>query len=724
VNARRLSLILTILACGAQRAATQVPAEIHGRVTSGATGQPIAHAEVSVTGRADGALTTDDGRYELRGLEPHRYRLRIRAVGYAPVDLEVDIANGRATTADVALHALTVELSEVRVTSTAPPPGTTSYDRAAIERSGRQDLAELLEQVPSVVVTRSGGPGAPARISIRGSSAAEILVIVDGVPINSPTTGIADLSRIALSTVDRVTVLPGAQSARYGPRALAGVVLIETRRAERQLSASVGAGSWGDRTASLTVGDALSVDAHRVAASMTAEVRDVLGDFVYDAPALRGGGIARRTNEDVHSWSGDGTITLESSRTQTRARLDWDVTSRGVAGSIVQPSSTGRAKENRVGGGLDTRATLDRLTLSASIDAARERSHLADPDPPFGGAYDDHVAATQLRGAASANLGTAFGSVSLGTELRDVAIDATSLVPSTPPQEDLAGASLGVQARRGISGGVNIDADAALRVDHDSRLAGTWTSPRISVTASRGHVSLSISAGDAFSPPSVADQFFREGVLVRPNPDLAPERVRNETEARLAIRTLRVAGLDVDAEAAVFRADVGGMILWMPDFRFVWSPSNFDVRRSGVEASGGVRFTAIGAELRAEFSQVDVQYTGSVLTGQVAYRPRTTADLSLNQEVHGARFSWDARYVGARRTVPGSSLNTLASYWLNDASLALPIHRGFWNTDAILGVDDVFDRNAAMLVDFPFGGRRWRAALRLRRGDDPPPHTN
>ncbi|HWH52001.1 MAG TPA: TonB-dependent receptor [Gemmatimonadaceae bacterium] len=715
------SLLLTVSACAALRATAQVPAELRGRVTDDATGQPIARAGVSVAGGPDYAITSNDGLYQLRGLDPGRYQLRIRAVGYAPVNVEVDVANGRATTADATLHALVVQLSAARITATTSPAGAASFDRAAIEESGKQDLAELLQQLPSVVITRSGGPGAPAQVSIRGSSAAEVLVIVDGVPINSPMTGVADLSRIALSTVERVTVLPGAQSARYGPRALAGVVLIETRRPEQQLSTSASAGSWGEHAEGATIGDAVTLGVDQIAASLTAEARDLLGDFTYPVPAVRGGGIARRMNEDVHASSGAGTVAVESARAQTRARVDWDVTSRGVAGSIVQPSSTGRANESRVAGGLDTRVSRDPLTFSASVDAARERSHFADPDPPFGAAYDDHIDAMQLRGSASASLAGAFGSAALTSELRDLGIDATALSPNAPPHDKLAGLSFGSQVHRRVVGGIGIDVDAALRVDHDSRLSGTWASPRISVGGSRGHASLSVSAGGAFSPPSLADQFFHEGVLVRPNPNLGPERVRHEIEGRLALRSIRFAGLDADVEAAVFQADVSGMILWMPDFRFVWSPSNFDVRRSGAEASGGLRFAAIGAEAHAAISHADVQYARAALSGQVAYRPRTTGDLSFAEQVHGARLAWDTRYVGERRTIPGSSLNALAPYWLSDASFAVPVHRAVWSADATLGVDDIFDRNAAMLVDYPFGGRRWRLGIQLRRGDSPPP---
>ena len=86
-----------------------------------------------------------------------------------------------------------------------------------------------------------------------------MLVLVDGVPINSQITGEADLSRVSLEAVERVVVRTGAQSARYGGRALAGVVEITTRRASRESSVLVRDGAWGERQIAATMGDGRSV---------------------------------------------------------------------------------------------------------------------------------------------------------------------------------------------------------------------------------------------------------------------------------------------------------------------------------------------------------------------------------------------------------------------------------------------------------------------------------
>src|SRR5690606_39532767 len=89
--------------------------------------------------------------------------------------------------------------------------------------------------------------GGPETVSIRGSSAGAVLVLLDGVAINDPVTGEADLSGVRASAIESVTVLPGARSSRYGPRAEAGVILIETRQPDGERKLSTAVGSLGGR---------------------------------------------------------------------------------------------------------------------------------------------------------------------------------------------------------------------------------------------------------------------------------------------------------------------------------------------------------------------------------------------------------------------------------------------------------------------------------------------
>jgi outer membrane cobalamin receptor len=392
-----------------------------------------------------------------------------------------------------------------------------------------------------------------------------------------------------------------------------------------------------------------------------------------------------------------------------------------LAGSIVQPSLTGRDDEHHASSTLDLSSERGLLAFDGSASIARDRAHFADPTPPFGSAYDDVLDATEARAATSATASGSFGGATpvtlrLGADARHLDVSATSLASSAPRSQRVLGAYANLRAARDL-GAVVVSATLIDRVDDDDLLAATMSSPHASVQLADGAASLSASIGNGYSPPSLADQFFHEGVLVKANPSLAPERTRGETELRAALRDVSLGAVMLSGDAAVYRADVDGMILWSPDFRFIWSPVNVDVRRSGWQVGARLAVpSGPGFTVSGSLDHTDVAYTGGAQIGQVIYRPRVTARIAESIARSFARLDVETRYVGTRRTVAGTDLNALDPYWLTDVHLAVPIARAAWRLEAAVGVDNVFDLPASMLVDYPFGGRRWTAGLRTSRG--------
>lgn len=68
-----------------------------------------------------------------------------------------------------------------------------------------------------------------ASLSIFGSTSQQVLVLLDGIPFYSPSTGIADLGLISSHNLKRIEVVKGAISSLYGANALGGVVNFVTK---------------------------------------------------------------------------------------------------------------------------------------------------------------------------------------------------------------------------------------------------------------------------------------------------------------------------------------------------------------------------------------------------------------------------------------------------------------------------------------------------------------
>jgi vitamin B12 transporter len=714
---RMMLLVLGAATMVARRASSQVAAELRGRVTEVATGRPIGDARVEVVGGIEAARTDVDGAFTVRGLAPRAYVVRVRAIGHVSRDVDVTLANGRVTMLDVELEASPTVLGPVVVQSAASTAatGTTTFDRRTIEASGRRDVGELVASVPGVVVTQAGGPGSATHASIRGSSAGEVLVLVDGVALNSSITGEADLSRLSLDGVERVVVHPGAQSARYGSRAMAGVIEVETRRPVRDASVVARAGAWGEQSGSVTLGDNRPVGPLRAGGSLSVDYRTLRGDFDYAVPNVRGGGTSTRTNDDIASHEVTGALTLDGDAANVAIRGGAESMRRGLAGTIVQPSSTARERGLRRSAGIDGGWRRGRFSWTAVSGLAHERSTFTDSTPPFGPPFHDTASATAYTASSVASFGPESATGSVGADVRATDVSSTMLSAGAPHWQRIAGVFAGVRATRALTTDTRLDVDAAARVDESSLTFGTTFSPRVTAALSRGLVTGSLSTGGAYTPPSLADQFFHEGVLVRPNPALRAEHVRNEVEARLSVADVAMGPALASAEVAAFRADVDGMILWMPDYRFIWSPSNNDARRSGWEASARTRLGI--TELQGTLTQSAVTYAGPVLTGQIAYRPRTTGTTTFSVGPSAVRLEIATRYVGERRTVPGSALNTLDPYWLTDIRVHSVFASRGWTIDGTLGIENAFDARVAMLPDYPFPSRGWTLGVRIRRLD-------
>jgi outer membrane receptor for ferrienterochelin and colicins len=172
-----------------------------------------------------------------------------------------------------------LELPTVVVTGTRTerpasrsPVAVDVITRKAIERSGAEDLAELLEESAGVQVARTfRGAG----VRLMGFDEKHVLVLVDGVRAVGRTDGVLDLARYTAENIERVEIVRGPASALYGSEALGGVIHVITRKSDTPLQAdfsgaygSVGTGDVsGHLGASGTLGRiALSAGWHRAAA--------------------------------------------------------------------------------------------------------------------------------------------------------------------------------------------------------------------------------------------------------------------------------------------------------------------------------------------------------------------------------------------------------------------------------------------------------------------------
>ncbi|MDD5729524.1 MAG: TonB-dependent receptor [Candidatus Omnitrophica bacterium] len=135
---------------------------------------------------------------------------------------------------DVQLDKIVVTASRTEEDISGVTKNVDVVTKKDIETSQANDLAEVLTGLTSVNISDHGGPGASKTIRMRGSTASQVLVMIDGRPINSPRDGEADLSAIPLDNIDRVEVVHGPGSSLYGAGAMGGTVNIITKNPPKE----------------------------------------------------------------------------------------------------------------------------------------------------------------------------------------------------------------------------------------------------------------------------------------------------------------------------------------------------------------------------------------------------------------------------------------------------------------------------------------------------------
>jgi len=691
----------------------QYPGRIVGYLTDAWTGRALADVTVSVRGTALTARTDAGGVFTLRALPPGPTELVFERVGYRARTRDLRIENGRVHRLSVRLTPDPVALDGLATAVGGRATSVTILDRDAIRRSAASTLGDLLRSRPGVVV-RSDRPGGAETISIRGSAAGAVLVLVDGVPLNDPVTGAADLGAVPTEGIREVRILPGARSTVYGSGARAGVVVVETGGASGPWSAHSEGGSLGrlgGGAEGRIAGEGWQLDAGIGAARLD-------GGFTVELPDEVGGGRVERSNADTRRGSARVGFEREVGTHRFSARLSGEWQDRGLPGKSFAPSPTARSEGRRTRASTGWEWTGRTVRSDFTLYGHRNRTELRDPNPPLGLPYDSRsdVDGVGLRGTLSGAPGRGGVEVwSLNTNLSTQRIRSELLGGAAPERRTDATLGLALQSVGFADGRLRLRAAAAAHRDPTD--GGLRATHELGVTWGTGGLELGLQHRSSFSPPALADQFFREGVAAVANPDLQAERVPSELEASVAW-LWGARGWSGDLRASAYAGDVRGMIVWAPDFRFFWSPRNLDVLRDGLEAEVSLRRTAGSAtlEARAGYALTRARYDREDPV-QVIYRPRHTGSAGLSATAGPWRLGIDWLYTGLRYPV-AARVNALPAFHTTDLRLGRTLRFGVARLDLQLAVSRLFDSNDTLIFGFPHPGRTIDFTLRVRGTDD------
>ena len=241
--------------------AAQATGTIEGRVTEQGSGRPLPGAQVFIAGTTIGNVTNDRGEYRITGAPARQVEVRVRLIGFSPINKSVVVTAGQTATLNIEVSVSALQLDQVVVTGTGAQVevkklGNTVATITPPAFAAITTPSQLLQARDAGVsiLPASGLAGEGSRIRIRGNASLsmsnEPIVFVDGVRVNSGggfgnNVGAGGggapsrLDDIDPSSIERIEVLKGAAAATlYGTEASNGVIQIFTKKG------ATGAARW------------------------------------------------------------------------------------------------------------------------------------------------------------------------------------------------------------------------------------------------------------------------------------------------------------------------------------------------------------------------------------------------------------------------------------------------------------------------------------------------
>lgn len=378
-------------------------------------------------------------------------------------------------------------------------------------------VAELVATAPGVTVHGYGGLGQLATVSLRGSSADQVQVLLDGLPLSGAAGGGVDLSSIPRGWVERIEVIRGAEGAHYGAGALGGVVNVITRPAVAGTWSASGTG--GSFTTGSVAGDlAIGGEGWAVLGALSGDASRGRFGYLFDPePALAGNALvpAERDHNGFGLLGGLVKGRAQLGGSSLDGLLQISAGSRDLPGWPYALTPTDGQDEARVAGVLRLARYELGPGLSASAQLSGRLDRLATRLASLG---PDPVRQRDLSGALGTRLswqaGPSLAALHLSAGMEQLAADGVAGVPVRPTLAAALSEELTLlqgRLRLAPAGRAEWLGDYS---GFSGKLGATWRAA--------GPVSLRASAGRTFRAPSFAELYLQQGIL-QPNRNLVPE---------------------------------------------------------------------------------------------------------------------------------------------------------------------------------------------------------
>ena len=568
---------------------------------------------------------------------------------------------------------VSVELEKIVVTplGTQQSYGTVSrsmdvigpYDLSSVHY---ENVSQAVDRLTSSQSTDYGAESGTKSISLRGSSANQVLVLVDSRPVTDSQNGEAYLQSIPVDSIDKIEVIKGAASAVYGSSAIGGVVNIITKSPSKKPETTIES-SFGSFQ---TIHDSFSNSA-------------TIKDFGYYFNYSYDSSLGNRENSQYssHNWTtrldykvgDDNKIYFNSGYFQDKA---------GTPGSIFfpTPDSFQRDFKDYFDLGWSAKLFEDSEINIRGYQNNDKFVFIASPDPYSGDAASGHT-----RGllAQYSQKFFDFYKVIAGFDGKMNRVDASLL-----GKHENTVRSPFVQNE--VSIGKDIEVNFGARNDDYSNFKGTASPSAGAAYKINEYSKIRINYAKGFRAPTFNDLYWPFYGFEQGNPNLKPEKSSSwEGGFDLGYKS------GIQLSATYFDNKLKNLIDWEPGTDFIWRPTNVtSAEINGVELKTLVPLTR---SLKFDFGYTCMDPKDVDQNKFLIYRAKNKCDTGLTLEYE----KWNVRFYGeelGRRYTDTANDSFLKKNFTASLDASYKVNN---NLTTFVSIDNIFNRSYQLVLGYP-----------------------
>lgn len=524
-----------------------------------------------------------------------------------------------------------------------------------------RSLVELLNKMPGVSATESS-------VSLQGSSTTNVLVLLDGRPLNDPLSGLINMRGISVYSIEKIEIIKGAGAVLYGDNTSGGVVLITTRKAHAAYKSKVEA-SYG---------------------SFNTRKYDVdLGTQVKDSGLSLSGNYEHsdgyRKNDDSDVWGGKIGINSTLGRgVDLRFSLNYSWKEEGYAGRTDSPTPLARSeKEDRGATLLLKDGALNSRTYYTAFD-----DYFSDPGNNKENDLKSQVVGedVQWKGNLPWDRGVLLG---LNGEIHKV--KATAIGKHDENQFSVYGSEeFGLRDWP-------INLKVGLRLNEHSKFGSSYN-PEIGLNYKKGKWEADIQVNRSSNIPTFRQRYY-ESTFSKGNPDLRTERATN-----YKVSVSRGIGNSFSWDIVAFYSLVEDGIASLKSLDGIYRYENIgSSSRKGTEAGFDWRITEwLGIDASYIYLLAKDENTGLFLP----HKPKHTAKADMRISKRDWSLIFQGKYV-SDSFVDMANTEVLDGYFLADGKLTYQLEK----VNLFFEIDNIFDRDYEFHPGYPGAGRAYTAGI-------------